>query len=79
MVPNSAEVDDPVAFTVLIPSAHVSEVSLMEEGTKDSEPFVCADSAARVGVKQIQDPQCTERPAVKTGFEPRSVAEKRCN
>jgi hypothetical protein len=57
VVPDTAQVDFPVAFTVQIPSAHISETSFMEEGTNESDPFVWADSAPRAGASQAEAAQ----------------------
>jgi hypothetical protein len=46
-VPDDAQVAYPVAFTVQIPSAHISETTFLEQGTNSSEPFEWADSAPR--------------------------------
>jgi len=42
VVPFGAEVDYPVAYTVQIPSAHVSVTRWVEEGVHESDPFVWA-------------------------------------
>jgi len=45
VVPIGAPVDYPVAYTVQIPSAHVSITRWIEEGVHESDPFVWADRA----------------------------------
>jgi len=45
VVPLGAEVDYPVAYTVQIPSAHVSVTRWLEEGIHESETFVWAGKA----------------------------------
>ncbi len=55
-VPDDAQVAYPVAFTVQIPAAQISETTFMEEGTNDSDPFVWADSAPRAGSAQAESP-----------------------
>jgi hypothetical protein len=42
VVPIGAEVDYPVAYTVQIPSAHLSVTRWVEEGVHESDPFVWA-------------------------------------
>jgi hypothetical protein len=42
VIPFGAEVDYPVAYTVRIPSAHVSVTRWVEEGMHESDPFVWA-------------------------------------
>jgi hypothetical protein len=42
VVPFGAEVDYPVAYTVQIPSAHLSVTRWVEEGVHESDPFVWA-------------------------------------
>ena len=42
VVPFGAEVDYPVAYTVQIPSAHLSVTRWIEEGVHESDPFVWA-------------------------------------
>jgi hydrogenase/urease accessory protein HupE len=66
VVPDDAGVDYPVAFTVQIPSAHISETSFMEEGTNESDPFVWADSAPTAGSSEAESPQPGTQTAVKT-------------
>jgi hypothetical protein len=45
LVPIGAQVDYPVAYTVQIPSAHVSVTRWLEEGMHESDPFVWAGRA----------------------------------
>jgi hypothetical protein len=62
-VPDDAQVAYPVAFTVQIPAAQISETTFMEEGTNDSDPFVWADSAPRAGSAQAESPAPAAGPA----------------
>jgi hypothetical protein len=48
-VPDDAQIEYPVAFTIQIPSAKISETTFMEQGTNSSDPFPWADSAPRAG------------------------------
>jgi hypothetical protein len=52
VVPLGAEVDYPVAYTLRIPSAHVSVTRWLEEGIHESEPFVWAGKAPHGLVSQ---------------------------
>lgn len=47
VVPFGAEVDYPVAYTVQIPSAHLSVTRWVEEGVHESDPFVWADKVPK--------------------------------
>jgi hypothetical protein len=49
VVPYGNQVQFPVAFTVQIPSAHVSQTSWLEDGDNDSAPFNWASLAPRAG------------------------------
>jgi hypothetical protein len=48
VVPIGAEVDYPVAYTVQIPSAHLSVTRWVEEGVHESDPFVWAGKVPEV-------------------------------
>jgi hypothetical protein len=47
VIPLGAEVDYPVAYTVQIPSAHLSVTRWVEEGVHESDPFVWAGKVPR--------------------------------
>ncbi len=47
VIPLGAPVDYPVAYTVRIPSAHVSVTRWLEEGMHESDPLVWADKVPR--------------------------------
>jgi hypothetical protein len=48
-VPVGAEIDYPVAYTVQVPSAHLSITRWLEAGMHESDPFAWADLAPRAG------------------------------
>jgi hypothetical protein len=48
-VPADSRVPFPIAFTVQIPSAHISETTFVEEGSNDSDPFDWANDAPKPG------------------------------
>jgi hypothetical protein len=58
-VPVGAEVDYPVAYTVQVPSAHVSITRWLESGMHESDPFAWAGLSARAG--SVQAPAGTPR------------------
>ena len=49
VVPLGAEIDYPVAYTVQVPSAHLSVTRWVEEGMHESDPFVWANKVAWAG------------------------------
>jgi uncharacterized membrane protein SirB2 len=70
VVPLGAEVDYPIAYTVQIPSAHVSVTRWLEEGIHESEPFVWAGkaprrplSADRADLPSVVDPDALPGPS----------------
>jgi hypothetical protein len=54
VVPLGAEVDYPVAYTVQVPSAHVSVTRWLEQGMHESDPFVWAGRASHVPLSASQ-------------------------
>jgi hypothetical protein len=56
VVPPGAKIRPPVAFTVQIPSAQISETSRIENGAEASDRFAWADSAPRAGSIQAGGP-----------------------
>jgi HupE / UreJ protein len=70
VVPLGAEVEYPVAYTVQIPSTHVSVTRWLEEGIHESEPFVWAGkvrqglvSTAKADLPRIVDPDALGWPS----------------
>jgi HupE/UreJ protein len=53
IVPNTAQVAYPVAFTVQIPTAKISETTFMEEGTNESDPFDWAEAAPQADATAV--------------------------
>jgi hypothetical protein len=66
VVPLGAPIDYPVAYTVQIPSAHVSVTRWLDDGEHESDPFDWSDRAPRPGI--------TPAVAVRTGREDLAAA-----
>jgi hypothetical protein len=62
VVPIGAEVDYPVAYTVQIPSAHLSVTRWVEEGVHESDPFVWAGKVPKVPATPAFNPDALPWP-----------------
>jgi HupE / UreJ protein len=56
VIPFGADVDYPVAYTVRIPSAHLSVTRWVEEGVHESDPFAWADKVPRAPASALPPP-----------------------
>jgi hypothetical protein len=76
VVPIGAEVDYPVAYTVQIPSAHLSVTRWIEEGVHESDPFVWAGKVPKApasgapGAARASLPASAQGPAAALTFNP---------
>jgi HupE / UreJ protein len=76
VVPIGAEVDYPVAYTVQIPSAHLSVTRWVEEGVHESDPFVWAGKVPKApasgapGAVPASLPASAHGPAAALSFNP---------
>jgi hypothetical protein len=76
VVPFGAEVDYPVAYTVQIPSAHLSVTRWVEEGVHESDPFVWAGKGPKApasgapGAAPASLPASAQGPAAALTFNP---------
>ena len=77
VVPIGAEVDYPVAYTVQIPSAHLSVTRWVEEGMHESDPFVWAGKVPKApasgapGAAPASPPASAQGPARGADLQPR--------
>jgi hydrogenase/urease accessory protein HupE len=65
VIPIAAPIDYPVAYTVQIPSAHLSMTRWVEEGVHESDPFVWGDKAPTGPASGVAaTPRSTARSAI---------------